>query len=69
MPEKKKKKFILYLTGPASERPYTVEGDPLNFGPRLPWEAHPKNVFPKFPKILRGGGQLTASKALKTTGK
>ena len=49
---------ILHLTGSAINSPYRVWGDPLNFGPRPPWAATPKKVFPKFRKNLRGGGQF-----------
>jgi len=50
--------FILHPTGPASERPDAFEGDPLNFGPRPPWAAHPKKVFPHFLKNLSVRGQF-----------
>jgi len=50
--------FILHPTGPASERPYAFEGDPLNFGPRPPWAADPKKFFFKFSKILTVEGQF-----------
>ena len=40
------------------KRPHAFQGGPLNFGPKPPWAAHSKKVFPQFFKNLRGGVQV-----------